>query len=221
MGKARLLVAFAATSALAVACGDSSSGGGGGTVSGPVSFGSIDLTMVAAGACTGSKSAQLWTLTNKNGLIAKLTDFGATLVELHVPDKNGDMEDIVQGFGDVSGYANSQFAGATVGRVGNRINNGTFTVDGTSYTVTGAGPAGRTPPNPSLDGGPCGWDKNIWTATTAMGGSGAEITFTLTSADGDMGFPGKVTAKSVYTLTNNDELKIVMTATTDKNTPIN
>ena len=86
----------------------------------------------------GMKSAQIWTLTNKNGLIAKLTDFGATLVQLHVPD-GGRMADIVQGFDDVSGYANSQFAGATVGRVGNRIDNGTFMIDGTSYTVTGAG----------------------------------------------------------------------------------
>src|SRR5262245_12509719 len=103
-------------------CGsDSSSNGGGGTITGPVSFGSIDLTAIAAGTCTGPKSAQLWTLTNKNGLVAKLTDFGATLVELHVPDKNGVMADIVQGFDNVAGYANSQFAGATVGRVGNRI----------------------------------------------------------------------------------------------------
>jgi aldose 1-epimerase len=208
-------------SALAAACGDSGGGGGGGTVSGPVAFGSIDLSANGMGACTGTKTAQLWTLTNKNGLVAKLTDFGATLVELHVPDKNGDMEDIVQGFDDVAGYANSQFAGATVGRVGNRINNGTFMVDGTSYTVTGAGPAGMSPPNHSLHGGPCGWDKNIWAATATVGGSGPEITFTLSSADGDMGFPGAVMAKSVYTLTNNDELKIVMTATTSKVTPIN
>src|SRR5262245_25845330 len=160
---------------LASACGsDTKGGGGGGTVSGPVAFGSIDQSAIAAGTCTGMKTAQIWTLTNKNGLIAKLTDYGATLVELHVPDKSGTMADIVQGFDDVSGYANSQFAGATVGRVGNRINNGTFMIDGTSYTVTGAGPAGMSPPNHSLHGGPCGWDKAIWAATAAVGGSGPE-----------------------------------------------
>jgi aldose 1-epimerase len=208
------------TSALAAACGGGSSGGGG-TVSGPVAFGTIDLSATNAGACMGTKSAQIWTLTNKNGLIAKLTDFGATLVELHVPDKNGEMADIVQGFDDVAGYAGSQFAGATVGRVGNRIDNGTFMIDGTSYTVTGAGPAGTTPPNHSLHGGPCGWDKNIWAATATVGGSGPEITFTLTSPDGDMGFPGTVMAKSVYTLTNSDELKIVMTASSSAVTPLN
>ncbi len=208
------------SSMLAAACGDSG-GGGGGMVSGPTAFGSIDLSTVNAGACTGTKSAQIWTLTNKNGLVAKLTDFGATLVELHVPDKNGEMADIVQGFDSVAGYANSQFAGATVGRVGNRIDNGTFMVDGTSYTVTGAGPAGMSPANHSLHGGPCGWDKNIWAADAKVGDSGPEITFTLTSPDMDMNFPGAVTAKSVYTLTNANELKIVMTATTDKKTPIN
>jgi aldose 1-epimerase len=221
MGYSRLVVAFWATSALAAACGGSSGGGGGGMVTGPVAFGSIDLGTATTGACPGTKSAQIWTLTNKNGLVAKLTDFGATLVELQVPDKDGAMEDIVQGFDTVAGYAGSQFAGATVGRVGNRIDNGTFMVDGTSYTVTGAGPAGTTPANHSLHGGPCGWDKAIWAATATVGGSGPEITFTLTSPDGDMGFPGAVMAKSVYTLTNNDELKIVMSATSSKSTPLN
>jgi len=122
-----------------------------GSVSGPVSFGSIDQTG-GQGACTGVVSAKLWTLTNKHGLIAKLTDFGATLVELHVPDKRGTLADIVQGFDTVAGYANSQFAGATVGRVGNRIVDGIFTLDGTTYQVTGAGPAGSN--NHALHGGP-------------------------------------------------------------------
>jgi len=191
------------------------------TVAGPVSFGSIDLTANGTGTCKGTKSAQLWTLTNAHGLVAKLMDYGATLVEMHVPDKNGTMADVVQGFDSVAGYANSQFAGATVGRVGNRIANGTFTVDGMTYTVTGAGPADANPPNHSLHGGPCGWDKNIWTGTVKDTADGPQITFTLTSADGDMNFPGQVMATSTYTLTNNNELKIVMTATPSKPTPIN
>jgi aldose 1-epimerase len=191
----------------------------GGSVSGPVSFGTIDLSGINAGACTGVVSAQLWTLTNKHGLVAKLTDFGATLVELHVPDKAGTLADIVQGFDTVAGYANSQFAGATVGRVGNRIVDGIFTLDGTTYQVTGAGPAGSN--NHSLHGGPCGWDKNVWAASTRLTDNGPEITFTLTSADGDMGFPGQVMAKSIYRLNNDDELENVMTATASEATPIN
>lgn len=192
-----------------------------GIVSGPEDFGTIDLSTNGTGTCTGAKSARTWTLTNKNGLIARLTDFGATLVEMHVPDRAGVMVDVVQGFDTVAGYANSQFAGSTVGRVGNRIANGTFTVDGTTYTVTNAGPPDANPPNHSLHGGPCGWDKYVWNATTAETADGPQIAFTLTSADGDMSFPGEVHASSVYTLTNDDELKIVMTATTSRPTPIN
>ena len=188
-----------------------------GSVTGPVSFGTIDLTAINAGACTGPTPAQLWTLTNKHGLVAKLTDFGATLVELHVPDKAGVMADIVQGFDTVAGYANSQFAGATVGRVGNRIVDGIFTLDGTSYQVTGAGPAGSN--NHALHGGPCGWDKNVWSATTRLTDDGPEIAFSLTSADGDMGFPGQVKATSVYRLTNDDQLVISMNATASEATP--
>jgi len=190
-----------------------------GSVSGPVSFGTIDLSGTNAGACTGVVSAQLWTLTNKHGLVAKLTDFGATLVQLHVPDRHGALADIVQGFDNVAGYASSQFAGATVGRVGNRIVDGIFTLDGTTYQVTGAGPAGSN--NHALHGGPCGWDKNVWSATTKLTNDGPEITFTLTSADGDMGFPGQVKAKSTYRLNNDDELVISMSATAGAATPIN
>lgn len=196
-------------------------GVGGASVSDPEDFGSIDLSGIDAGECTGEVDAQIWTLVNENGLMAKLTDFGATLVELHVPDKDGVMADIVQGFDDVSGYANSQFAGATVGRVGNRIYNGTFSVDDTEYTVTGAGPADADPPNHSLHGGPCGWDKQMWSADAHMTDDGPEIEFSLTSADGDMNFPGEVMATSTYTLTNDNELRIVMTAEADAATPIN
>lgn len=185
-------------------------------------FGSFDATGVAQGACTGMVPAQLWTLTNTNGLMAKLTDFGATLVELHVPDRMGVMADIVQGFDMAAGYADSQFAGATVGRVGNRINQGVFSVDGIMYQVTGAGPADADPPNHSLHGGPCGWDKQLWAAKAQVNGDGdAEIAFTLTSPDMDMGFPGMITATTTYTLTNADELRIVMSATTTAASPIN
>ena len=141
------------------------------------------------------------------------------MVELHIPDKAGRLADVVQGFDSVAGYANSQFAGATVGRVGNRIVDGIFILDGTTYQVTGAGPAGSN--NHALHGGPCGWDKNVWAATTRMTDDGPEISFSLTSPDGDMGFPGQVKARSVYTLTNANELRIHMMAGSDRATPIN
>jgi aldose 1-epimerase len=190
-----------------------------GSISGPESFGTIDLGSIGVGACTGPVDARIWTLTNKNGLVVKLTDFGATLVELHVPDRNGQLADIVQGFDSVAGYANSQFAGATVGRVGNRIVDGTFKLRGTTYTVEGAGPPGSN--NHALHGGPCGWDKQVWKVKTRLTHNGPQIEFRLTSPDGDMNFPGTVRARSVYTLTNDNELEIVMTARTDEATPIN
>ena len=136
-----------------------------------------------------------------------------------MPDKAGQLVDIVQGFDSVAGYANSQFAGATVGRVGNRIVDGIFTLDGKAYQVTGAGPAGSN--NHALHGGPCGWDKYLWTAATRLTDDGPEIAFALVSADGDMGFPGRVKARSVYKLTDDDRLEIAMSATTDQDTPIN
>jgi len=192
---------------------------GRGSISGPVSFGTIDLTSIGVGTCTGPKAAQIWTLTNRRGLVAKLTDFGATLVELHVPDKAGHFVDIVQGFDTIAGYVNSQFAGATVGRVGNRIADGIFTLDGKTFQVTGAGPAGSN--NHALHGGPCGWDKHVWNAATRMTDDGPEIAFSLVSADGDMGFPGRVQARSIYKLTDDDKLEISMSATADQDTPIN
>ena len=196
-----------------------SCGSHGGSVTGPVPFGTIDLSGIGVGVCTGTKAARIWTLTNRHGLIAKLMDFGATLVELHVPDRKSHFVDIVQGFDDVAGYANSQFAGSTVGRVGNRIVDGTFSLDGKTYAVTGAGPVGSN--NHALHGGPCGWDKYVWNAEARMTSDGPQIAFSLTSVDGDMGFPGTVKARSVYTLTNDDELEIQMSATTDRATPIN
>ncbi|HEY3595528.1 MAG TPA: aldose epimerase family protein, partial [Polyangiaceae bacterium] len=189
------------------------------SVSDPAPFGTIDLSAIAAGTCTGPKSAQIWTLRNRHGLVAKLTDFGATLVQLHLPDRHGRFADVVQGFDSVDGYVNSQFSGATVGRVGNRIVDGTFTLDGVTYTVTGAGPVGSN--NHALHGGPCGWDKYVWHAKTRVTSNGPQIAFSLTSVDGDMNFPGTVEAHSVYTLTDDDELRIEMSATTDRPTPIN
>jgi len=194
-------------------------GGRHGSISGPSPFGTIDLSAIGAGTCTGIKTAHIWTLTNRHGLVAKLMDYGATLVQLHVPDRDGRLADIVQGFDTVAGYANSQFAGSTVGRVGNRIVDGTFSLDGVTYTVTGAGPVGSN--NHALHGGPCGWDKYVWNAQPRMTADGPEIAFSLTSVDGDMNFPGTVEARSVYKLTDCDELEIEMTASADRATPIN
>jgi aldose 1-epimerase len=158
----------------------------------------------------------LYTLTNKNGLIVKITNYGAIVTELHVPDRTGRLADVVLGFESLDGYlAGHPYFGAIVGRVANRIGNAAFTLEGTRYTLA----ANDTPHH--LHGGTKGWDKVVWTAKTADTADGPSIELTHVSKDGDEGYPGTVTARTVYTLTHNNELKVEMQATTDRTTLVN
>ena len=159
---------------------------------------------------------QLYTLTNKNGLIARITNYGAIVTELHVPDRTGRLADVVLGFENLDGYlAGHPYFGAIVGRVANRIRNAEFTLEGTRYKLA----ANDTPHH--LHGGTKGWDKVVWTAKTAETADGPSIELTYVSKDGDEGYPGTVTARTVYTLTHNNELKVEMQATTDRTTLVN
>ena len=168
-------------------------------------FGKVDDTPV-----------QLYSLTNKNGLIAKITNFGATVVELHVPDKAGTLADIVLGFDNVDGYAaGGPYFGAIVGRVANRIGNARFTLDGKDYPL-----APNDKPH-HLHGGRKGWDKVLWNATPMDTPAGPALELTYVSTDGEEGYPGTVSAKTIYTLTNDNELKVEMQATTDRTTLVN
>ncbi len=158
----------------------------------------------------------LYTLTNKNGLVAKVITYGAILTELHVPDKQGKMADVVLGFGDLAKYeAGHPYFGSTVGRVGNRIAKGRFTLDGKQYVL-----ATNNGPN-HLHGGNKGFDKVIWKAEPLQVPDGAAARFTYVSADGEEGYPGTLTATVTYTLTDRNELKLDYTASTDKATPVN
>jgi aldose 1-epimerase len=159
---------------------------------------------------------QEFTLTNTSGAKAKIITYGATLTELHVPDKDGKLGDVVLGFDDLKGYlGNDPYFGSTVGRVANRIAKGKFTLDGKEYTL-----ATNNGPN-ALHGGKKGFDKVIWKAEPVASNDGAAAKFTYTSADGEEGYPGKLTATVTYTLTNKNELRLEYTATTDKATPVN
>jgi aldose 1-epimerase len=159
---------------------------------------------------------QLYTLTNKNGLIARITNYGAIVTELHVPDRTGRLADVVLGFESLDGYlAGHPYFGAIVGRVANRIRNAEFTLEGTRY-----GLAANDKPH-HLHGGTKGWDKVVWTAKTADTTDGPSIELTYVSEDGDEGYPGTVTARTVYTLTHNNELKVEMQATADRTTVVN
>ena len=162
------------------------------------------------------KPVDLYTLTNAKGAVAKITNYGAIVTELQMPDKNGKMGDVVLGFDKVDDYvAKSPYFGAIVGRVANRIANGKFTLDGKAYQLN----TNNAPHH--LHGGKKGWDKVIWTAESKETKDGPSLKLTHVSPDGEENYPGTVTATATYTLTNENELKVEMTATTDKTTLIN
>ena len=160
------------------------------------------------------KQVQLFFLKNSNGLEMAVTNFGAKVVSLLVPDKNGRFEDIVLGFDNIEGYLNAHepYFGAAIGRYGNRIARGKFSLNGKEYTL-----ATNNAPN-HLHGGKKGFNARVWDAKQLDGQS---IEFSLLSPDGEEGYPGKLQVKMVYTLTDNNEFKVTYAAETDQPTVIN
>lgn len=145
-------------------------------------------------------SAKLFTLTNKHGLIARVMDYGATLVSLETPDRQGNCAEVTLGFDRFEDYlSKSPYFGCTVGRVGNRIGAGKFNLEGKAYQL-----ALNDGPN-NLHGGKVGFDKKTWEVISATSSS---VEFKLVSPDGDEGFPGELHVWVRYTLTNNNGLKI-------------
>jgi aldose 1-epimerase len=164
----------------------------------------------------GAENVELYTLKNANGLVMKVATYGAIITELHVPDKAGKSADIVLGFDTLDGYVQGNpYFGATVGRVANRIRNAKFKLEGKEYTL-----AANNKPH-HLHGGDKGWDKVVWAAEASETSDGPQIRLTYVSKDGDEGYPGTVTARATYTLTNKNELRVDMEATTDKATLVN
>ncbi len=161
-------------------------------------------------------NASLYVLTNQNGMVVKLTDYGGTVVELWTKDLNGTSSDVVLGYESVEDYVKkSPYFGCITGRYANRIADGNFTLDGKNYSL--ATNNGKN----HLHGGERGFDKHIWDASTAQDDNGLSVTFTRTSPDGEEGYPGALACKVTYTLTNDDELRIDYEATTDKPTVLN
>ncbi len=164
----------------------------------------------------GGRAVDLYVLSNARGMVAKVTTYGATLTELDVPDRNGRLDDVVLGFDALGGYlAKEPFFGATVGRVGNRIAKGRFTLDGKAYQL-----AVNDGPN-HLHGGIRGFDKVVWDASEVPSGLGPAVAFTYLSRDGEEGYPGNCRVSVVYTLTDAGELRLEYTVTTDRDTPVN
>lgn len=158
----------------------------------------------------------LYTLTNPNGLVMKVTNYGVIITEFWAPDRDGKLADIVGGYENVDAYVKATpYFGTTVGRVANRIKNAQFKLEGKTYKL-----AANNGPH-HLHGGKKGWDKVVWTAAPGGTAEAPAVTFTYVSPDGDEGYPGTVTAQVTYTLTSNDEFKVDMRATTDKTTIVN
>ncbi|SNC67602.1 aldose 1-epimerase [Hymenobacter gelipurpurascens] len=178
-------------------------------------------TSASFGKTTDGTEVQLFTLTNAHGLKVSITNYGGTVTSLLVPDKAGKLGDVVLGFDNVSGYQSPAFLksgpyfGALIGRYGNRIAKGKFTLDGKQYTL-----ANNNGEN-TLHGGKKGFDKVVWQATPGTSAEGQTLTLTYLSQDGEEGYPGNLQVTVVYTLTPDDALKIDYSATTDKATPVN
>ena len=165
------------------------------------------------GKLPSGKSADLFTLTNANGLVAKITNYGTILTELLVPDRRGRLGDVVLGFDNLAQYVKGHpYFGCTCGRVANRIARGKFMLGGKKHSL-----AVNNGPN-ALHGGKVGFDKVLWKATPL---DGATVQFDYTSADGEEGYPGKLAVTVVMQLTDADEWRIDYTATTAKPTPVN
>jgi aldose 1-epimerase len=158
----------------------------------------------------------IFTLTNKNGVSTKITNYGGIVMSLNVPDKGGRFGDVVLGFDNVEEYLNPHpYFGALIGRYGNRIANGKFTLEGKDYTLA------QNDGLNSLHGGLKGFDKVIWDAKPLDTPDGPVLELTYLSKDGEEGYPANLLVKVIYTLTHDDALRIDYTATTDETTVIN
>lgn len=170
----------------------------------------------AFGKTAQGEPVEIYTLTNSNGLEARITNYGGILVSLKVPDRTGKMDDIVLGFDSLDGYLKPHpFFGALVGRYGNRIAKGRFTLNNKEYKL-----AVNNGEN-SLHGGLKGFDKVVWKSRPLTTKEGVGVELNYLSKDGEEGYPGNLSVKVTYTLTNKDELRIDYQATTDADTVTN
>ena len=174
-----------------------------------------EITKAPFGTADG-KSIEIYSLKNSNGAEARIMTYGGTVVSLKVPDKNGKPGDVVLGYDSLDEYQNAKgYLGALIGRYGNRIGKGTFSLDGKEYKLAINNGVNH------LHGGLKGFDKVVWTASPSVQPDGVHLELHYLSRDGEEGYPGNLNVKVEYVLTDSNELKIVYSATTDKPTIVN
>lgn len=177
--------------------------------------GAMSINKESFGKTADGAETALYTCRNAKGLVMKLTDYGARLVTMEVPDRNGKNANVNLGFDTLEGYVkHTAYFGCIVGRYGNRIAKGKFSLDGKEYTLATNGAH-------HLHGGKKGFDRYVWKGEEIRTAHSVGVKFTRKSPDGEEGFPGSLDASLTYTLTNDNELKMEYAATTDKATVIN
>jgi aldose 1-epimerase len=176
----------------------------------------MNVTKQAFGKMPDGTPVDLYTLTNANGLEAKITSYGGAVVSLLAPDQSGKLDDVVLGLETLEEYIEkSPYFGCITGRYANRIAQGKFTLNGVEYTLV------QNDGENHLHGGLKGFDKVVWAAQEISSDDGVGLKLTYLSKDGEEGYPGNLSVEVVYTLTNADELKIEYLATTDTETVVN
>ncbi|MYM33560.1 galactose-1-epimerase [Duganella sp. FT94W] len=174
------------------------------------------ITQSPFGTLPDGREATLYTLTNANGMIARISDLGGVIAELHVPDRDGVLTDVCHGFDNVTPYmGDSHYFGALIGRYGNRIANGRFTLDGSAYQLDVNNGVNH------LHGGADGFHRRLWTTETFNTPKSVGLILTYVSPDGEQGFPGTAEVTVIYELRNDNELRIAFHAIADKATPMN
>ena len=191
--------------------------GGLGAVAASSSYagGPATITKAPFGTTAGGEAVDVYTLTN-NGIKVKILTYGGTLQSIEMPDKHGKIANVALGFNNLADYeAKSPYFGCLIGRYGNRIALGTFTLDGVTYHL----PINNDPN--SLHGGTIGFDKHVWAATPIRSRNAVALKLQLTSPDGDQGYPGTLKVTVTYTLTHDHGIRMDYLATTDKATVVN
>jgi aldose 1-epimerase len=176
----------------------------------------IEISRKPFGQTADGKEVYLFTLRNASGAEALISNYGGLVTSLKMPDRSGRISDVVLGYDNLADYIKeTPYFGALIGRYGNRIARGKFTLDGQDYHL-----ATNNYPN-TLHGGVKGFDKVVWEPTLLTTPQGASLKLTYLSKDGEEGYPGNLSVTVVYTLTEDNALKVEYTATTDQDTVVN
>jgi aldose 1-epimerase len=178
----------------------------------------MEIVTTPFGTTADGQSVRLFELRSASGPIARVTDYGATLVEMWIPDRKGDLADVILGFDDVRGYESddNQYFGCSTGRVANRIAGGRFELGGRQYQL-----AVNNGPNHLHGGGARALSRVVWEAEARTTAEGPQVCFRYDSPDGEEGYPGNLSMSVTYTLAHDGALRIDYEATTDAPTPVN